>query len=172
MGFQRPTDRQNGAVGEQSPDAMSRLAETRRVAATGAPNDVPLPDQPPGPHARCERARAVAQGDALAYPEWDWKLRGYRRPGAIVRMVDPLLGPSSWVEQTLKAHRTRLDAVGRQFEALRAQRVRLPRQLDGDEIDLEAYIESHCDYRAGLARSQAVYTVQHPARRDLALMLL
>src|SRR5690606_35205766 len=37
---------------------------------------------------------------------------------------------------------------------------------------LDAYIESHCDFRAGLPRSQAVYAVQRPARRELALMLL
>lgn len=172
MGFQRPADRRNGAVGAQSPDAMARLAESRRVAAGGAPNEVSLPDASPGRCARCERGQAFATGDELAYPEWDWKRGDYRRPGAIVRIVEPLLGSANWVEQAVKAHRSRLEAVGRQFEPLRAQRARLPRRLDGDEIDLEAYIESHCDFRAGLPRSQAVYAVQRPARRELALMLL
>ncbi len=172
MGFQRPADRRNGAVGAQSPDAMARLAESRRVAAAGVPNEVPLPDATSLRCARCERVQALATGDELAYPEWDWKRGSYRRPGAIVRIAEPLLGPASWVEQTVKAHRGSLDAVGRQFEPLRAQRARLPRRLDGDEIDLDAYIESHCDFRAGLPRSQAVYAVQRPARRELALMLL
>lgn len=172
MGFQRPTDRENGAAGDQSADAMSRLAEARRVAAAGQPSESLLSDDASHREPRRARERKLEAGDALTYPEWDWKLGEYRRPGAVVRIVEPGLGQHEWVEQTANAHRTRLEEVGRQFDALRAQRLRLPRQLDGDEIDLDAYVESRCDFRAGLPLSQAVYAVQRPARRDLAMMLL
>lgn len=172
MGFQRPTEGENGAASERSADSMSSMAEARRVAATGAPKDVQLSDEVPAQRARHARDRVFAAGDELSYPEWDWKRRAYRRPGAVVRIGEPPLGPQAWVERTVKAHATRLAQVGRQFEALRAQPVRLPRQLDGDEIDLDAFIESRCDFRAGRSLSQAVYALHRPARRDLALMLL
>jgi nitric oxide reductase NorD protein len=35
------------------------------------------------------------------------------------------------------------------LEMLHAQRTRLRKQLDGDELDLETYIDSHADFRAG-----------------------
>ena len=55
---------------------------------------------------------------------------------------------------------------------LRAHRVRLTRQLDGDEIDLEAWIEAVADFRAGLPMSQALYQTHRPMRRDMAILLL
>lgn len=172
MGFQRPTERDDGASDNRAADAMSRLTEARRVAATGTPDELSLADEAAAQQVPHAVTRTFASGDELAYPEWDWKLRGYRHPGAIVQVADPLLGPADWVEKTVKAHRTRLEAVGRQFEALRAQRLRLPRQVDGDEIDLEAFVESRCDFWAGLPLSQAVYAAHRAARRRLALMLL
>ena len=62
--------------------------------------------------------------------------------------------------------------VRRRFEMLRAQRKRLRRQFDGDEIDLEAWIESHADYCAGLPRAEALYQVVRTEKRDLAVALL
>lgn len=172
MGLQRPTDRSNGPAGAHSVEAGSRLARERRGAAAGARHEVPVSDAGLGQRVRLARERLLAAGDELAYPEWDWKRRGYRRRGAIVQIAEPWLGSPDWAEKTARAHGTRLEEIGRQFEALRARRLRLARQLDGDDIDLETFIESRCDFRAGLPLSQAVYAAQRPARRDLALMLL
>src|SRR5690606_31058507 len=58
------------------------------------------------------------------------------------------------------------------FEMLRAQRTPLKRQLDGDEIDIEAYIEARCDVQAGLPMGQRVYQTVRAARRDMAITLL
>jgi nitric oxide reductase NorD protein len=55
---------------------------------------------------------------------------------------------------------------------LRAEPVRLRRQLDGDEVDLPAYVEAHADYRAGLPMTQALYQTERRARRSMAIMLL
>src|SRR5690606_33118858 len=63
-------------------------------------------------------------------------------------------------------------AVRKQFELLRARRVQLRRQFDGDDIDLDAVIDARADFRAGLPLSQALYQITRPARRDLAVMLL
>ena len=57
---------------------------------------------------------------------------------------------------------------------LRAQRVRLRlrRQLDGADIDLQAYGDSHADFRAGLPMEQRLYQTERRRRRDMAIMLL
>ncbi|HEX6321360.1 MAG TPA: VWA domain-containing protein, partial [Burkholderiales bacterium] len=65
-----------------------------------------------------------------------------------------------------------VSTVRRRFELLRARRVRLRRQLDGEEIDLEACVESAADFRAGLPRAERLYQTLRPARREMALALL
>jgi nitric oxide reductase NorD protein len=72
----------------------------------------------------------------------------------------------------METYRSMANAVRRQFESLRAQRIRLRRQLEGEEIDLEAYVQSHADFRAGLPMAQGLYQRVVPARRDLAVVLL
>ncbi|HEY9572070.1 MAG TPA: VWA domain-containing protein, partial [Pusillimonas sp.] len=65
-----------------------------------------------------------------------------------------------------------LDTLHKRFEMLRAERLWLPRQLDGDDIDLEACTEALADMRAGLPMPQALYKQQRPQRRDMAITLL
>src|SRR5690606_41931064 len=54
----------------------------------------------------------------------------------------------------------------------RPRRVTRSRQLDGDEIDLHAYIDSYADFRAGGSLSEALYQSRRTAERDLAITLL
>src|SRR5690606_24434177 len=58
------------------------------------------------------------------------------------------------------------------FEVLRARRIRLRRQLDGDEIDLDACIEHHADRAAGRRRDGGLYELRRAAEHDLAVLLL
>jgi nitric oxide reductase NorD protein len=81
-------------------------------------------------------------------------------------------GPQSWVDRTLARHGVLRDAIRRRFELLRAEPERRRRQLEGDDIDLEALVAGHADFRAGLPREQAIYQSRHRARRDMAIMLL
>ena len=46
------------------------------------------------------------------------------------------------------------------------------RQLDGDDIDLDACVEAHADFAAGLPLSQHRYCSERRTRRDLAVMVL
>jgi nitric oxide reductase NorD protein len=89
-----------------------------------------------------------------------------------VHLLAPEDGPLSWVEQTLRTQRTLCDSIRRHFEQLRAHRQRLHRQLEGEEIDLQAYVDARTDFRAGQAMSQALYQTMRAVRRDLAVTLL
>ncbi len=173
IGMQRPTDRDDTTAAEDFADAMSELPEARLVATPGRPKEVLLSDDPPEARAPREGNRSAAEADtAVAYPEWDWRLGAYREPGALVHLLPAPPGPQAWVDDTLARHRGMLMDIRRRFEMLRARRVCLRRQLDGDELDLEAWIASHADFRAGLPRSQALYQSQRRIRRDTAVMLL
>lgn len=172
MGMQRPTDRDQATPAEDFADSLSELNEARLVLAPGSPREVFISEDPPD--ARSLRVTGVLEADAkrLAYPEWDYRSRSYRDPGALVHLLPAPLGPQQWVAQTLDRHRSMLAAIRRQFEMLRAQRLRLRRQLDGDELDLDAYLDGLAQARAGLEMPQAVYQSQRTARRDMAIMLL
>ncbi len=174
MGLQRPTDRDSETAAEEFADALSELPEARLVATPGKPKEVLLSDDPPEARARRQAWAAGSGGapDWLPYPEWDWRAGAYRDPGATVLLQPAAPGPQRWIDETLAARRGMLDEIRRRFELLRAQRVRLHRQLDGGEIDLPAYIEARADFRAGLPLAQRVYRGERRGRRDLAVMLL
>ncbi|UPQ83431.1 VWA domain-containing protein [Pseudomonas knackmussii] len=172
MGMQRPTDRDDATPAEEYADSLSELNEARLVLAPGSPKEVLLSDDPPDARTLQSSREPDSQEARLSYPEWDYKSGSYRNPGAIVHLLPTALGPQQWVTQTLETHRSMLDAIRRQFEMLRAHRLRLRRQLDGDELDLDAYIDGLGEARAGLDMPQAVYQLQRTARRDMAIVLL
>lgn len=82
------------------------------------------------------------------------------------------LGDAAWAPATLARHAGLLGTIRRRFELLRARRVRLRKQLDGEEIDLEACVGAAADFRAGLPRSERLYQTLRPARREMAIALL
>ena len=173
MGLQRPTDRDQSTAAEDFADALSELPEARLVSAPGKPKEVLLSDDPP--ESRAKRQLTGKPGEApdrRHYPEWDWRLGAYRDPGATVLLLPAPDGPQQWVDDTLTARRGMLHEIRRRFELLRAQRVRVHRQFDGDDIDLQAYIDSYADFRAGQPMAQRLYQTERRSRRNMAIMLL
>src|SRR5690606_32377651 len=51
-------------------------------------------------------------------------------------------------------------------------RVLLRKQIDGDEIDLEAYTDSYADFRAGNPMADALYQTRRVKDRNIAITLL
>ena len=176
MGLQRPTDRDADTAAEEFADALSELPEARLVATPGKPKEVLLSDDPPEHLARQahapDQAAQPAPDTALPYPEWDWRIAAYRPAAATVRLRPAEPGAPEWLATTLDAHRGMLHEVRRRFELLRSRRERVRRQLDGDDIDLEACIEARADFAAGLPLAQRMYRSERLLQRDLALLVL
>ena len=172
FGLQRPADRDAQTAADEFAESLSELEQARLVASPGAPKEVLLSDDPPDARAKHgDRVGADAPGQ-IQYPEWDYRIQAYREPGATVRLLPTPDGPQSWVDDALAEHRSMLDAIRRRFEMLREQRMPLRRQLDGDDVDLEAFIDAQADLRAGLPMAQALYRSQKRSRRDMAILLL
>lgn len=172
LGMNRPVDRDEDVSADEYGDMLSELPEARLVATPGRPREVLISDDPPDSNTLMQLKRAKAEGRGLHYPEWDYRTRHYRQPGATVRVLPNLPGSQPWVDATLDAHRALLNQIRRHFEMLSARRVIRRRQLDGDEIDLGAYIDSYADWRAGGSLSEALYQTRRTAERDLAITLL
>ena len=165
MGMQRPTDRDDATAAEDLAESVADLPEARLVTRPGSPKEVLLSSEsPPGRGKR----EATTLPSGIAYPEWDYRIGGYRTPGAIVRTPEAVAGDPAWAAATLERHAGVLTTIRRRFEMLRARRVRLRRQMDGEEIDLEACVESAADFRAGLPRQERLYqALVHRAGEEL-----
>ncbi len=103
------------------------------------------------------------------YPEWDHRQGTYIPNHA--RVLSSMAEEVEALEHDPAAER-RIRAVKRQFEALRPKRVILPRQLDGDELDLEAAIAAQVELRATGRSSDRVYRAAKVMERDLAISVL
>src|SRR4029453_7616864 len=105
----------------------------------------------------------------ISYPEWDYRTRTYRLPGAVIRQPAAPPGNRDWVAACLSRHRALARRVRRRFECVRPRPMRFFRQVDGEEIDIAAYVVAACDREAGVATDGRLYVA---ARRDLVVALL
>ncbi len=110
--------------------------------------------------------------DVCVYPEWDQR-RGTYLPDHARVLASPAPEAETPPDFTTDAAaRRRIRAVRRQFEALRPRRVILPRQLDGDALDIEAAIDSLVELRATGQGHDRVYRDARVQARDLAVSVL
>ncbi len=106
------------------------------------------------------------------YPEWDHRTKTYLPD--YCRILD---GPAEAAKEPpaflecAKARR-RIRSVKKQFEALRPRRVHLSRQVDGDEIDIEAAVSARVDLAATGTHCDRVYIASRTQERDLAISIL
>lgn len=106
------------------------------------------------------------------YPEWDYRKNIYYQDHCCVlaNTAPELEEGKMW--QPDKAARRRIMAVKKQFEALRPRRERLHRQIDGNEIDIDAVIRARCDFLANGESSNHVFSNTRESARDLSVSVL
>ncbi|MFL5616412.1 MAG: nitric oxide reductase activation protein NorD [Gemmatimonadaceae bacterium] len=174
-GQRRPLPADEGAESEAP---LSGAQEQQRGApesddAGGAP--LPGVDEQGGAGtgaAASQESSEPLTRDDLIYPEWDHDTRQYRRDAVIVRTRPAREDAPDWATETLQEHAALVRRVRERFERLRARRTRLPRQRDGDELDLAACVRALVDARSGHSVDDQLYVAVRPARRELAILLL
>lgn len=107
----------------------------------------------------------------FTYPEWDarggvWMADHCR---VLVAPVEPAADYDGIADP---AARRRIEAVKRQFQALRPARVIRHAQRDGDDLDLDATLRSVTDLRATGRGSNRIWQQARPENRDLAVSIL
>lgn len=106
------------------------------------------------------------------YPEWDHRTKSYLPNYCRVLAGDAKIDECTEAETLNPASRRRIRKVRRQFEALRPKRIQLTRQVDGDDIDLEAAVEARVELCATGEHSDRVYRASRAQERDLAVSVL
>ncbi|WNG81006.1 VWA domain-containing protein [Mycobacterium sp. ITM-2016-00316] len=118
-----------------------------------------------------EATTGTIDGDAPSdggtkYPEWDTRRKAYRRDWCTVNEIEP---PTREVGETGSPDTTRLrHSLGRL--ALGLDQVH--RRSHGDDIDIDAAIESHVQAMASSTPDENVYIDSLRRRRDLSVMVL
>jgi nitric oxide reductase NorD protein len=109
---------------------------------------------------------------AFVYPEWDITIGAYRSEWVALRPRRLRAANADWVERVLRQRHAQVQALKRQFEALRPERQRLRRQDDGEDLDLDVAVESYVDRRLGLPPGERPYARTREQRRDIAVAFL
>ncbi|MCJ8499233.1 nitric oxide reductase activation protein NorD [Desulfatitalea alkaliphila] len=114
-----------------------------------------------------------AEKGTRRYPEWDDGRNGYRENWCRVRERSVPDGDPDFYARTLTQHAGLLKRVRREFQRMRPEALaRHTRQPDGEEIDLDAAIESLIDRRVGLSPSENCYQRTEKQQRDMAVAIL
>ncbi|XLZ71291.1 VWA domain-containing protein [Massilia sp. SR12] len=173
FGLQRPADQDAATAAEEFGDALSELPSARLVATPGTPAEVLLSDEPlQGTRSRQDATQAERAGLRCHYPEWDYRRQQYAPRGSSVLVTQAPAGDPALVTGIMRKHALLLEAVRRGFQLLRARRSRYRHQLDGDEVDIDAWVDAACARAAGVEPDGRVFETQRMERRDLAVLVL
>lgn len=160
-----------------SPDASAPQIETAVLAeglalesTTGAGSDGSPKEMPPPLEAPADD---VQDSRPYHYPEWDYVI-GVHRPAWCTLWEQPAEpGDARAIEDILARHEDIVRRVNRLVETAQVgQAARLRRQVEGDDLDLDACITAMADMRASRTPSPHVYRRAGRTRRDLAVLWL
>ena len=109
---------------------------------------------------------------AELYPEWDHGRQHYRKNWCVMREKSVTPVHDDFYRTTLDKHAGVVKHLRRKFEALRDENRIEKRQVQGDEIDLDALVEALADARDGSEMSDRLFMHNHRAERNIAVAFL
>ena len=109
---------------------------------------------------------------ALYYNEWDYKRLHYRKDWCVLRELDVKPQGTAFVQKTLSKYEKLLKQLHKSFEALRGEDKLLKRQVNGDDIDVDAVVEAWVDTQLGMEMTDRLYTQMHRVERSIAVMFM
>jgi nitric oxide reductase NorD protein len=106
------------------------------------------------------------------YDEWDYRRNDFRKNWCNLLEKEIPLTSSSFYPLTQEKYHGQIVRLRYQFEMMRTSERFVRRQRDGDDIDLDALIESVTDSRAGFAPSDRLFIRLQRDERDIAVLFL
>jgi nitric oxide reductase NorD protein len=166
--------------GEDAPssgEALDLAVEAARVEQRDDPDRTPLHPDVLQDDSNVGRARPIApdqRGIGIAkYPEWD-RAHGIERPEwTTVREVAARPGNPRLVEEALDRAEVLRNRIRRLIRGVRVGRaIRLKRQLDGHDLDVDAMLEAGIALRMRQEPDPRIFRTTTSKHRDLAVLLL
>lgn len=115
--------------------------------------------------------------EAIAYDEWDEGMRRYRPAWCQVRIdTQPLRAAADvtarFVASARASYRREREELAAQIARLDERPVRLGRQPDGPEVDVDAIVDRHGSLRSGTTGPDRLYVAYRRRPPELAVILL
>ena len=120
---------------------------------------------------RNEKANSGAE-KTYFYDEWDYRRRHYRKNWCVLRELEMHPSSESVVEAILEKYSHLVRDIRRSFEALRGDDRMLRRQKNGDDIDIDAVVESYVDVFEGNELTDRLFIKSRKLERDLAVIFM
>lgn len=109
---------------------------------------------------------------ASFYDEWDHIRENYRKNWCAVREVKISAIYDDFIQKTLLQYKGVIKSLRRSFEELKDENKNLKRQSQGDEIDIDAVVESYADLSVGMEFSEQIFIRSQKEERNIAVMFL
>ena len=117
--------------------------------------------------------RVAADEIGLPYDEWNGQTRSWRRDWCSVFPTPlPPMGDDAEVSRDLARLRRTIEELTDRLLTHRSQRATLSRQLDGDDIDIDAIVDAVATRAAGRTPSGRLFERRPRQRRDVATTVL
>lgn len=158
----RPGDDNDDDNAEQSANDMDviTVARDREAGQQKIKLDLDLPS---------EAYDDIRLGEGVHLPEWDYRRQRMQQDHSLLLELQPRNAEPCELPARLKSSAQRLR---RQFETLLPHRHWQKRCLDGDELDLNTYIDFHVGNREQRQEYAPVYQQLRNDHRDLSCLLL
>jgi nitric oxide reductase NorD protein len=145
----------SGAPGADAPTRFAR--SSNRVSTLGSPTTGGM---------TVSDAESPGGVREYVYPEWDVYRRRYRPQWCTVVELSPESGKRSHIPlRDTRSLRRALARLGTELERHR-------RQPQGEDLDLDAAVDSYVDVRAGSFADDGIYIESQRSRRDLSVLVL
>ena len=106
------------------------------------------------------------------YDEWDFRRRHYRKNWCELRELDIHPSNEQVVEAILNKYSHLVRDIRKSFEALRGDNKMLRRQTNGDDIDIDAIVESYPDIHEGNEVTDRLFIKSGRLERNLAVVFM
>lgn len=113
-----------------------------------------------------------ATDTGISYDEWDYRRGHYRKNWCSLRETDMHPGNESSVTKILEKYSHLIRDIRKSFEALRGDDRMLRRQSNGDDIDIDAVVESYVDVVKGEEITDRLFIKSRQLERDLAVIFM
>ena len=107
------------------------------------------------------------------YDEWDHNIGDYKISWCRVREKKAEEGDLSFITRTLSNYSHLISKIKRQFQMMKPERIKkLKREIEGDDLDIDALIESLVEIKAKGTPSDRVYIRRDKKIRDVSVGFL
>lgn len=106
------------------------------------------------------------------YPEWDYRISKYRLGFSILEETRSTEKAGDFVNTVLTEKKGLIKEVRRNFESLTPAVRIMGRQLEGDNIDLDAAVEAVTDLKSGRQPDDRLFSIYKRTERDISALFL